>query len=386
VRCYNAIKKQKAPRLEVSLIPANAWGRNVRAVVSEGSWYFLRIKFGAIKPAYSLMTDPVFLAIRNGSNTAYISDENYQENTKPLLCGGCVKPVPDGLHLHEKWEFDDENLIQKLVGFMPVCEDCHNAIHMGRSNIVGLGESAKEHLKKVNGWTDNQLYKHLENASNQWLKRIGLKYQLDLSWLVEEKLLSTKEIHLNWLNKPPRVYDRIGAISWAKEMLEVPDTVILDTETTGLMEGPMANTNAEIVELAIISLAGKVIYNSRFKPRYSIPQRTTEIHGITNQAVKNSPQFSKEYSKILQIITGKIVISYNARFDGKVLANTCNLHKLIPPEDVMWECAMKVYKAYQEPNTRFSKLPGGKHDALSDCKATLKLIKRMSRNEDIPWE
>ncbi len=380
------MKIQQKSKLEVDLIPANAWGRNVRAVVSESSWYSLRIKFNAIKPAYSLATDPVFLAIRNSSSTSLVPSGIYPETTKSLVCSGCGKSVSESLHLHEKWEFDDENLIQKLVGFVAVCEDCHNAIHMGRSIKVGLGESAKKHLKKVNGWTDSQLNKHLECASTQWLKRIDLKYQLDLSWLLEQGLLSAKAIHLNWLNKPPRVFDRVGAISWAKTMLETADAVILDTETTGLMEGPIANPDAEIVELAIISVTGKVLYNSRFKPRYSIPQRTTEIHGITNQAVKNSPKFSKEFSKILQILTGKIVISYNARFDEKILANTCNLHKLTPPEDVMWECAMKVYKAYQEPNTRFSKLPGANHDALSDCKATLKLIKRMSRNEDIPCE
>ncbi len=227
------MKNQKMPKLEVNLIPASAWGQNVRAVVSEGSWYSLRVKFGASKPAYSLATDPVFLAIRNPNINL---DEYYREEAKPLSCGGCGKTVTDGLHLHEKWVFDDENLIQKLVGFMPVCEDCHNAIHMGRSNSVGLGESAKEHLKKVNGWTVNHLNKHLENASSQWLQRMGLKYQLDLSWLVKEGLLSTKEIHLNWLNKPPRVYDRVGAISWAKARLETPETLILDTETTGLIE------------------------------------------------------------------------------------------------------------------------------------------------------
>ena len=367
--------KQQKIKLEVSLIPANAWGRNVRAVVSEGSWYFLRVKFGAVKPDYSLTNlDAKF---------AYILDMSRPELEKPLVCGCCGMQTHKTLHLHENWEFDDEKLIQKLLGFVAVCEDCHNTIHFGRSNKVGLGEFAKAHLREVNGWTDSQLNKHLENATSQWIKRIDFKYQLDLSWLIDEGLLSTKEIHLNWLDRPPRVYDRIDAISWARVMLETPDTLILDTETTGLMEGPTANPNAEIVELAIISVTGKVLYNGRFKPRYSIPQRTTDIHGITNQSVKNAPKFPKEYSKILQILTGKIVISYNARFDGKILANTCRLHDLTPPEDVMWECAMKVYKAYHEPDIWFTKLPGAKHDALSDCKATLKLIKKMSRNEDI---
>lgn len=356
------MKKPHRTKLEVCLIPAGAWGQNVRAVVSDSSWFTLRDKFGSLFDPY----------------------KNYPEPTEPLLCSCCGKMVSESLHLHEKWEFDDEDFIQMLTGFIVVCEDCHNAIHIGRSNKVGLGEKAKEHLKKVNGWTDSQVKKHLEAASSQWLKRSGFKYQLNLNWLLEQNLLSDKEIHLNWLNRPQRVYDRVGAISWAQQILSTQDVVILDTETTGLMEGEMKNPDAEVIELAIISISGKALYNGRFKPRYSIPQRTTEIHGITNKAVKDAPKFSKEYSKIHQILTGKIVISYNARFDGKIIANTCKLHKLIPLEDVMWECAMKIYKAYQEPNTRFSRLPGAKHDALSDCKATLKLIKKMSKNEVMP--
>lgn len=355
------MKKIQKQKLEVSLIPAKAWGRNVRAVVSESSWFTLRSKFGAIFDAY----------------------KNYPALTEPLVCSGCGKSFSENLHLHEKWEFDDENLIQKLSGFVAICEDCHNAIHMGRANLVGVGDSAREHIKKVNSWTDSQLIKHLNDASSQWSRRIDLVYQLDLSWLLKEGLLSEREIHLNWLNRPPRVFDRLGAISWAKAILDSDNAVILDTETTGLMEGPLANPNAEIIELAIISIEGKVLYNGRFKPRYSIPQRTTEIHGITNQAVKGAPRFSKEFPEILNILSGKIVICYNTRFDSKVLANTCGLHKLTAPDDVMWECAMKIFKAYREPSSLFSKLPGAKHNALSDCKATLKLIKKMSQNADI---
>lgn len=376
------MKRQQKTKLEVSLIPVSAWGRNVRAVVSESSWYSLRVKFGAVKLGYSLATDPVYIAICNGLDTSNVAPPEI----KPLVCNCCGTIVPESLHLHEKWEFDDEHFAQKLVGFMAVCEECHNAIHIGRSNRVGLGDAARKHLREVNGWTVKQLDQHIEDANAQWLNRINHQYQLDLSWLIDARLLSTKEIHLNWLNRPPRVFDRVGAISWARNMLETPDAVILDTETTGLMEGEMRNPDAEIVELAIISVSGKVLYNSRFKPRFLIPQRTTDIHGISNQAVKNSPKFSKEFQKILAIISGKIVISYNARFDGKVLANTCRLHKLTAPEDVMWECAMKVFKAYQEPNTRFSKLPGACHDALSDCRATLSLIRKMSCNEEIPRE
>lgn len=37
--------------------------------------------------------------------------------------------------------------------------------------------------------------------------------------------------------------------------------VILDTETTGLIEGFEKNPNAEVIELAIISVDGEVLFN-----------------------------------------------------------------------------------------------------------------------------
>lgn len=354
-------KQQQKEKLAVDLIPAQAWGRNVRAVVSDVTWGDLRRKFGAI-------FDP------------YI---NYPNPTAPIICNGCGNEFTANLHLHEVWEFDDDNLVQQLVKFIAVCEDCHNAIHIGRSNKVGLGDSAMAHLKDVNGWTDLQLEKHLNKANALWLKRINFEYQLDLNWLLEGGWVAPNLIHLNWLVKPKRVYNRVDAIEWANTILSSTNAVILDTETTGLIEGPIANPNAEIVELAIISVSGEVLFNKRVKPLHPIPERTMAIHGITNTAVRRCHNFAKWYPEIHEILSGKIVVCYNTRFDGRILKNTCKLHGITPPEDVMWECAMKVYKAYQEPNTRFSRLPGATHGALSDCMATLKLIERMSRNEVI---
>lgn len=347
--------------MEIGLIPQRAWGRNVRAIVSGEVWGRLRGKFG----------------------TSYDKWETWPEPAPPLGCNICNQHVAANLHLHEIWEFDDQLLIQTLKGFAAICEDCHDAIHLGRAIRVGLGDKAMTHLARVNGWSSQETAKQVQKAILQWEKRADFDYQLDVSFLTEQGLLSNREIHLNWLTRPQRVFDRLGAIAWAQQILDTPEVVILDTETTGLMEGPMANPNAEVVELAIISSKGRVLYNNRFKPRYSIPQRTTEIHGITNQAVKGAPKFSQEYPRILQILLGKIVVTYNARFDQKVIENTCKFHKVASPDDVMWECAMRVYKAYQEPQPLFSKLPNAKHSAVEDCKATLKLIKKMSKNEEI---
>lgn len=354
-------KISNKPKLEVGLVPANAWGKNIRAIVSEENWLKLRDNFCAYYDPY----------------------RNYPEPVALLTCEACGDKFSESLHLHELWDFDDKNGRQVLTGFMPVCEDCHNSIHIGRANKVGLGERAKSHLKKINSWSDEQLFEHLESASALWNKRLGIDYELDISWLIELELLTPREIHLDWLNRPARVYDHIGAITWAGDILALPNVVILDTETTGLIEGFSRYPEAEVIELAIISISGDVLYNKRFKPLYQIPSRTTKIHGITNSMVRRNPSFAKEYSKITEILHGKIAVTYNSRFDSKILANTCKLHGLPVLENTAWECAMRVLKAYLEPATRFVSLPNASHNALADCQAALDLIHKMAQGEEI---
>ncbi len=352
--------KIKAHKLEVSMLPPQSWGKNVRAIVSENSWDFLRQQFGAIYDPYSNFPDP----------------------PEPITCEYCERQFQENLHLHELWDFNIEKCRQILTGFKVACEDCHNSIHIGRANKVGIGEAARQHLKKVNNWSDRQLANHLKKAHHEWTSKLGIDYELDVNWLITKKLLSPRKIHLNWLKRPPRVYDRIGAIEWARYILELPNVVILDTETTGLIEGFQRYPEAEIIELAIITLKGEPLYEQRFKPLYPIPRRAMNIHGITNTNVRRCPSFAKEYPKIVDILHDKIIVTYNSRFDSKIFNNTCKLHKL-PNLDSTWECAMRVFKAYLEPATRFVKLPSGCHNALGDCKATLDLIHLMAKNENI---
>lgn len=123
-------------------------------------------------------------------------------------------------------------------------------------------------------------------------------------------------------------------------------------------------------------MSGKLLYSSRFRPKYKIPKRTTAIHGLTNDALADCPTFADEHSKILAILTGRLAISYNDRFDCGVIAKTCALFKLAPP-DTQWECAMRMYRAFIE-ESRFVKLIGAKHSAVADCRATLRLMQDMA--------
>lgn len=59
--------------------------------------------------------------------------------------------------------------------------------------------------------------------------------------------------------------DRRSAVSWARWALVTRNVVILDTETTGL------GADAEVVELAVLSPRGEVLFDSLVRPRKPIP-------------------------------------------------------------------------------------------------------------------
>ena len=346
----------KGPALGIELVPSTMWGKNVRKVVSQENWELLREIYGASE----FVLDPE------------CSPARCIEDYRQPICKVCSAADSEGsLDLHEVWQFDDERLIQKLVDLIPVCQKCHLAVHLGRAAQLGLYERAVEHLAKINQWSRSDIDRYTKKAVDTWLRRSENAYQLDVSLL--EEWIPPSGIHLHWLKtRPLRVYSRIDAIAWAQHMLE-NDVVILDTETTGLRN----KSNVEIIELAIVSIKGKVLFNRRFKPKYRIPKRVIGIHGITNELVANEPSFPNHHREISEILKGKVVVAYNADFDRELLRRTCDMWKHASI-DCSWECAMKVFRAYSKA-PKWQKLPGVTHSALGDCKAVLRLLRAMAK-------
>jgi hypothetical protein len=54
---------------------------------------------------------------------------------------------------------------------------------MGLAGIRGKGKSARDHLAKVNGWSDEQVYAHVAEAFDIWRRRSKVSWKLDLSGL-----------------------------------------------------------------------------------------------------------------------------------------------------------------------------------------------------------
>ena len=293
---------------------------------------------------------------------------DWTDRGKCAACGA----LGDELHLHERWSFDDVRKIQKLEGLQPLCKDCHLSIHLGIAAQLGHGAKALRHLRAVNGWSNAEALAHVTKAKGDWIERSNVEFSLDFTWLT--RFIPRSKIHGDWLGDEKRAApDRLTVIKWARAMLN-SDAFVLDCETTGLL----SNRRAEIVEIAAVNMRGRKIFEARFKPRASIPKSTIEIHGITNEAVSKCPSFSQAGKPIVEALNGKRVIAYNAAFDCGMLAQTCGKHDVQPP-DCTWHCAMTAYKHFQNVGRNLP-LPGRKHSAIGDARATVRLIRMMAES------
>ena len=92
----------------------------------------------------------------------------------------------------------------------------------------------------------------------------------------------------------------------------------IDLETTGTNIG-----TDRIVEIAIVKLLTdrtRVVKRKLINPQVEIPTVSSDIHGITNEMVKDAPTFKQVAQEIKQILDGCDLSGYNSnRFDIPLL-------------------------------------------------------------------
>ena len=91
--------------------------------------------------------------------------------------------------------------------------------------------------------------------------------------------------------------------------------VILDTETTGLN----VKDDHRIIEIACVEtkdlIPTKNIFYKLINPEREISKEATNIHGYTNENLKNEPKFKDVAKELLEFIKNKNLIIHNAPFD-----------------------------------------------------------------------
>jgi hypothetical protein len=137
--------------LFVDLIPATCWFTNARSVLMPEDWRRLA---------------------RSVRQRAGYACE---------ICGFDRQ----ALDVHERWKYEesDGRRIQKLIRLIAICKACHGATHMGLAEMRGQGEEMREHLGRVNRWSEDRVIEHVLAAAARWEERSAHLWDLDVSLL-----------------------------------------------------------------------------------------------------------------------------------------------------------------------------------------------------------
>jgi DNA polymerase-3 subunit epsilon len=162
----------------------------------------------------------------------------------------------------------------------------------------------------------------------------------------------------------------------------------LDLETTGVDVA-----KDRIVQIAVVrkdkdgTIEEK---NYLVNPTVPIPKEATEVHGITNDMVKNEPPFSRIAKSFVEYIDGYDIGGYNIlgfdipllveeliranidfSFDNTLFIDVMNIYKKLNPRDLS-----SCYLHYT------GKELSGAHDALIDTRATADILDAMMQKEE----
>jgi DNA polymerase-3 subunit epsilon len=173
------------------------------------------------------------------------------------------------------------------------------------------------------------------------------------------------------------------AEQWCQERLSDPATLILDTETTGILS---KDPSTEICQISIINTAGRPVFSALVKPNSEMGEEAYSKHGILPEMVELSPTFPEIAPLLSKIISNRHLVAYNAGFDIHLITHLLGKYELdIPPFET--SCAMEAYAKWlglwsvRKGDWKWHKLPqlayGQAHDSLTDCVSTLLLMKKM---------
>jgi DNA polymerase-3 subunit epsilon len=173
--------------------------------------------------------------------------------------------------------------------------------------------------------------------------------------------------------------------------------VAIDTETTG--RDPATDRVVEVAcvrwERGEITLRKSWLVN----PGRPIPKEAFDVHGISDDAVKDAPGFAAILPELLEAMTGAIPLAYNAEFDRKQL--TSELGRLPAPaapppafqknvewiDPLVWARELQKLeksRALAEVSARLGIEHAEAHRATSDAEAALKVFVKFQDDSRLP--
>ena len=155
---------------------------------------------------------------------------------------------------------------------------------------------------------------------------------------------------------------------------------IIDLETTGI------NLSADrIVEIAIVKIlpdGAKIVKRKIINPEMLIPKASSDVHGITDEMVKDAPTFQQVAHELNQVLDGCDLAGYNSnRFDIPLLCEEFHRvgvnfdlkgRKTLDVQNIFHKMEQRTlsaaYKFYCEKNLEDA------HSAEADASATYEIL------------
>ncbi len=161
---------------------------------------------------------------------------------------------------------------------------------------------------------------------------------------------------------------------------------VFDFETTGI--NPYYGHR--IVEVGILTSIGDEVqenYETFVNPRRMIPEDTSEIHGIYDEDVEDSPFLSELLPRISSLFKDRVLVAHNAPFDLSFLHVEYHLAREKFSQGPVCDTVKLARARYDFPDNRLGTICGEfgienqkAHRALEDVKATFEVFKRFARD------
>lgn len=216
------------------------------------------------------------------------------------------------------------------------------------------------------------------NAADRW--EIDWEQTRDGHPTVDEVAASLRAHH------GARVYARqislstkVGdVIRWARACLEPSTAVVVDTETTGLID-PV------IVEIAVIDAAtGETLLDTLVNPAGAVMEvEARATHGISDAELADAPTWEQVVPRFTDVVRGRQILAYNAPFD-RAAVDVSHTHaglntETLPPRDA-WRCLMDARSTWARVGHRIPL--GGGHRALGDARDARTVLQQLAHAPD----
>ena len=166
--------------------------------------------------------------------------------------------------------------------------------------------------------------------------------------------------------------------------------VVLDFETTG----PHPSID-RIVQAAFLKLrpdGSRTSWSTLVQPGCPIPQDATDVHGITDEDVRDAPRFEAIASKVVRALDGCDLAGFGIRrFDWPLLQAELRRAGVVMEHKPHLIDALQVFFAFNPRDlsaavkTYCGREHMSAHDAMADVEASLEVLEaQLERHEELP--